>query len=74
MSNVLCLKGGKGRMCICIKNPGSIHKDSWARFITSGFGGVGGWGRVEGGGESGLGTVYFLTGFWVLNYVNYFNF
>lgn len=41
MSNVLCLKGGKGRMCICIKNPGSIHKDSWARFITSGFGGGG---------------------------------
>lgn len=31
-------------------------------------------GQVEGGGESGLGTVYFLTGFWVLNYVNYFNF
>ena len=44
-NNVLCVKGGKGRMCICIKEPGSIHKDSWARFITSGFGGVGRGGR-----------------------------
>lgn len=54
-----------------------LHKESWEH--SQGFMGAihhvwFRWGRVEGGGESGLGTVYFLTGFWVLNYVNYFNF
>lgn len=67
------LKGRKGRMCICIKKPGSAHrKFTDVMNHTSGLlVGVGA--RVEEVERVDF-ELYTLTGFWVLNYVNYFNF